>query len=74
MIKGDFEFLIVSSSEREKVSCEIYYKKELMAEISQETSECLLEIYPSILKKWWTIPLIQFQEILEEAKKYLLTG
>jgi hypothetical protein len=72
MIKGDFEFIIVSSPDREKVTCEIYYKDELIAEISQEIEELLLEIYPPNVKKWWTIPLFQFQTAIEDARKHLL--
>ena len=49
---NDFEYLITSSPEREKLSCEIYYQDEILAEIFQETTEFLLEIYPSKNKKW----------------------
>lgn len=72
MIKGDFELLITSSPDREKVTCEILYRNEILAEISQETDELLLEIYYSPTKKWWGVPLIQFQKILEDAKNHLL--
>lgn len=72
MRKGDFEFIIASTQDREKVICEIYYQNELIGEISQETAEVLLEIYPSTVQKWWAIPLFQFQTVLEEAKKHLL--
>ena len=71
MIIKDFEFLICSPCDHEKLTCEIYYKNEIIAEISQETKEFILEIYPSQKNKWWTIPLIQFQEALEFAKTYL---
>jgi hypothetical protein len=72
MRRGDFEFVIASTPDREKVICEIYYQNELIGEISQETSELLLEIYPSTVQKWWAIPLFQFQTALEEAKTHLL--
>ena len=72
MKHNNFEFIIGSPVEREKLICEIYYKGEILAEISQETDELMLEIYPSQNQKWWEIPLISFQNALEEAKKYLL--
>lgn len=69
---NQFEFLIASVPDREKVACEIYYKLELIAEISQETNELMLEIYPCTQNKWWDIPLISFQRTLEKAKNHLL--
>lgn len=74
MIIKDFELLICSSCDLEKLTCEIYYKNEIIAEISQETSELKLEIYAPQKNQWWTIPLVQFQEILEFAKNYLKKG
>lgn len=73
MIINDFEFIIASPIDREKLICEIYYKGELIAEISQETHELTLEIYSARTRKSWEIPLLQFQNALESAKKYLLT-
>ncbi len=67
----DFEFIIASPIEREKLICEIYYKGEIIAEISQETEEFILEIYPPQKSKWWEIPLESFQRALEEAKIHL---
>ena len=72
MIKGLFEFTIVSAYDREKLTCEICYKKEIIAEISQETDELMIEIYPSQTSKCWTIPLVQFQKALEDGKNHLL--
>jgi hypothetical protein len=71
MLKGNFELLICSPIDREKLTCEIYYLGEMLAEISQETDELLLEIYPPKTKKWWDIPLLQFQQIIEDAKNHL---
>lgn len=72
MIRDDFEYIIASCEEREKVMCEIYYQGEFLGEISQETEELLLEIYPNSTKKCWAIPLSQFQEALKIAKQFLL--
>jgi hypothetical protein len=70
-MNNDFEFIIASPFDREKLICEIYYKYEIIAEISQENEELMLEIYPSQKEKWWEIPLVQFQNVLEDAKKHL---
>lgn len=72
MKSNDYEFLICSPIEQEKLVCEIYYKSEIIAEISQEKKELMLEIYPSQTSEWWKIPLVQFQKILEDAKIYLI--
>lgn len=72
MHKNDFEFIIASPFDREKLVCEICYKGKAIAEISQETEEFMLEIYPPGEKKWWNVPLVQFQEALEYAKKHLV--
>lgn len=69
---NNFEYLITSSPDREKLSCEIYYKGEILAEISQETSELLLELYQPQSEKWWQIPLEDFQNSLIFAKEHLL--
>ncbi len=74
MIKGDFELLITSVPDREKVICEIYYKNEIIAEISQETDDLLLTLYSSPTEKWWEVSFTKFQNILEEAKQFLLQG
>lgn len=74
MIKGDYELKIVSSFDREKLTCEIWYQGEELAEISQETDDLLLSLYPPRpnSNKWWDVPLKEFQEILEIAKLHLL--
>lgn len=70
---NDYELLIVSSQEREKVYCEIYYKSKIFGEISQENDKLLLEIYSSSSNKvCLEIPLEEFQDILDVAKKHLL--
>jgi hypothetical protein len=68
---NDFEYLITSSPDREKLSCEIYYQGEIIAEISQETPDVLLEIYPPKNKDWWTIPLKSFQKAVAYASDHL---
>ncbi len=72
MIKGLFEFTIVSAYDREKLTCEITYKNEIIAEISQETDVLMLEIYSPQKEKWWEVSLLDFQQALEDGKNYLL--
>lgn len=72
MIVDDFEFIIASPYDREKLICEIYYKGEFIAEISQETNELMLEIYSSEKTNCLSMPFIQFQKALEQAKNHLL--
>lgn len=73
-MKNDFEFLICSPDDHEKLTCEIYYKHEIIAEISQETNEMILEIYEPTKNNWLSIPLVPFQEALELAKNHLKGG
>lgn len=72
MIVGNYELIIFGALEMENLSCEIYYKGESIADITQETGELLLSIYPSTSEKYWNVSLIEFQEILEIAKNHLL--
>ena len=71
MIKGMFEFTIVSAYDREKLTCEICYKNEIIAEITQENDELNLEIYPPQSDDCWEVPLLDFQNALEFGKEYL---
>lgn len=69
---NDFEILICSPCEYEKLTCEICYKNEIFAEISQETAELTIDIYPLQKNECWKIPLVQLQELLESAKNHLV--
>ncbi|MFA6916606.1 MAG: hypothetical protein WC222_09430 [Parachlamydiales bacterium] len=72
MSENDFTFLIGSPVDKENLICEIYYKDEMLAEISHESQEFIIEIYPPEINKWWTFPLLEFQEALEYAKNHLI--
>lgn len=74
MRKGSFEFTVVSAFDREKLTCEICYKNEIIAEISQDDESLTLEIYPSQINKWWNVPLLAFQQALEDGKEYLINN
>lgn len=71
MIINDFEMLICSPSDKEKLTCEILYKDEDLAEISQETNEFILTIYAPLNNQAWSFSLNEFQEVLEAAKNHL---
>lgn len=71
MIKGMFEYIIVGALDREKLTCEIRYKNEVLAEINQETDELRVEIFESTTR-YWEIPLEDFQDALETGRKFLL--
>ena len=71
MRDGDFEYLICSSPDREKVSCEIYYKDEILADISQERDDLMLMLFSRQNKQWWEIPYVHFKNALEAAQKHL---
>lgn len=72
MKNGDFEFIIASPVDREKLICEIYHKDEIIAEVSHEGDHLILEIYVPKNKQWWTIPLENFQQALSYAKNLLM--
>lgn len=74
MKKDDFEIIIGSPFDREKLICEIHYKGEIIAEISQDKKELLLEIYSPRKGEWWEVPFLEFQRILEDAKNHLIYG
>lgn len=71
MKKNDFELIIASPYNREKLTCELYYKNEIFGEISQDKNEFEIELYPSNSLEFWTFNLEELQHILEEGKNYL---
>ena len=68
-MNDDFKFIIASPFDREKLICEIYYRDEIFTELSQETNEFMLEIYPSQTNQWWTIPLTSTSSDIRKSKK-----
>lgn len=71
MFKEEFKFVICSPVDREKLTCEIYFKNEIIAEISQESKELMIELYPTQSCKWWTVSFDDFQMALNKAKHIL---
>ena len=71
MIKGlGFEIIISSDIDYEKLCAEIYFNGEFVAIISQEKGidKEIIEIYPSKNMSSWSFNLLEFIEILNEAK------
>ena len=73
MKPNNYELQIASSQDREKVYCEIYYKGQIIDEISQEQNKLLLEIYSyPINEQWLQFNLEEFQKKLELGKNIKL--
>lgn len=70
-MNAKFEFLIGSPIDRENLICEIYYNKQVIAEISQETEELQLEIYCPDRSGTLSVSLDEFQNALNQAKQLL---
>ena len=71
VIIDGFELIIGSPFNKNKLTCEIYYKNEIVAEISQESDELIIEIYPSTTQPWLALPLKKFQQVLDQATSHL---
>lgn len=72
----DFDFLIASDSEHEKVFIEIYYNAKYIALISQENGidDLLIEFPGNNLKEseiLISLPLNEFLSLIDEAVKKL---
>lgn len=68
----NFEIVIASLPDREKVVAEIYCDNIQWAEISQETGDLIVQFYTHPLKKYWEFSLEKAIEVLEKSKKKLL--
>ncbi len=72
MIYPNFSFLITSPSEYEKLICEIYYKGEMIAFLTQENNKFLVHLYGPLNAEHWEIPFDEFQGALAYAKEHLV--
>ena len=70
----NFDYLITSDINREKLSCEIYYQDEIFAEITQETDELIIEIYSCRKERWWKIPLNDLFDAISYGRQHLLAS
>ncbi len=68
----NFKTVIAISNSMEYLNCEIYYKDEIVAEISQEQGPLLLQVYSPQTSDFWEFDFYQFQSILEVAKQRLV--
>lgn len=71
MAKPNFKLECISAYDRERLTCEITYHEEIIAEITQETGELRIEIYKPLSERSWTVPLIDFQTTLDRAIVFL---
>ncbi|MCH1429135.1 MAG: hypothetical protein L7U87_00080 [Chlamydiales bacterium] len=74
MIPEDFCITVISLPDRERLVAEIFYKDEQWAEISQETPELSIQIYPSLNSEYWEFNLNEAMKVLNYAKEKLLGG
>lgn len=67
-----FRITLASLPDREHLVAEILYDGIEWAEISQETSELIVQIYSHPTKDFWEFPLDETLEALEMARAKLL--
>ena len=67
-----FSIEVGSLPDRESLVSEIYYEDLQFAEISQETSDLIIQLYGYPNKPTWKFSLNEFQEIIEKAKQKLI--
>ncbi len=70
----DFRIVIASLPDREKCVCEIYYKKNQWAEISQEDKEIFIQFYAHPTESYWEFPIDIALDVLQKAKSTFLNG
>ena len=69
---NSFRIIVASLPDRENCVCEIYYKQDEWAEISQEKDEVMIQFYSHPTEKYWEFPIDVALQILHEAKKEFL--
>lgn len=72
MNNNPFDYKIIESEDSKKISYQIMYKNEILAEIFHNADKLMLKIYPTPATDWWEVPLLGFQKMLELGKSYLL--
>jgi hypothetical protein len=63
---------IASVPDRDKLVAELWYGKELWGEISQDTGELVLEIYPSSIHEFRQLKCEELIKAIQHAKDKLL--
>ena len=71
-MKTKMDFTIGSISDRENLVASLWYDNVLWSEISQETSDLILEIYPHPTGKPWTFLFEEAFACLQHAKRKLV--
>ncbi len=65
---------IASLPDREKLVAELWYNQELWGEISQDTGELILEIYPNSSHHFHQLKCEELIMAVQQAKDKLLYG
>lgn len=68
---NNFRIVIASLPDRKNCVCEIYYKHNEWAEISQEGDQVMIQFYPPI-DDYWEFPIEIALDVLQKAKKKFL--
>ncbi len=63
---------IASVPDREKLVAELWYEQELWGEISQDTGELILEIYPSSIHGFRQLKCEELVSAVQQARDKLL--
>lgn len=69
---NDFQITIASLPDREHLVAEVLYKGVQWAEISQETEEIVVQLYPHPRQHYWEFPYDDAVAALQQAKQKLV--
>jgi hypothetical protein len=67
-----FRITVASLPDREQLVAEILYEGVQWAEISQEASELIVQLYSHPRQEYWEFPLEKALEALKQAQKRLM--
>lgn len=68
------EIIIASLPDRTRLVAEVWIDNQQFAEISQETADVLVELYPPTKDKMWKVDYQTLVNTLEDAKNKLLSS
>jgi hypothetical protein len=74
MIYKEFRVVIASDLDYEDLVAEIYFKDQIVAMLTQELGfdYMEIEIYPSKTQDFWHFKFLEFENVIQYAKKRLL--
>lgn len=72
MISGIlFTIEVTSVTDRDDLVAEVWFGRELLAEIHYEAGQACLQVYNAPTGKSWELPLDEFQDALRQARERL---